>query len=91
MLPPGGPLRPGRRQRLVLVPVDPDDRVTWHVTGALCSCGHGRVAHEHYRAETDCASCACSRYRRARRISGWRGLVPVWGGCRDRRASLRSI
>ncbi|MGY1709480.1 hypothetical protein ACI8AC_08220 [Geodermatophilus sp. SYSU D00758] len=34
--------------------------------GAACSdCGHGRQAHQHYRRGTDCAHCACGRYRRS--------------------------
>ncbi len=32
--------------------------------GVLCSaCGHGEQAHLHYRRGTDCALCACGRYR----------------------------
>ncbi len=34
--------------------------------GRSCGCGHGRQAHEHYRRGTDCALCACARYRRPR-------------------------
>jgi hypothetical protein len=31
---------------------------------ALCSaCDHGEQAHLHYRRGTDCALCACERYR----------------------------
>ena len=30
-----------------------------------CSCGHERVAHEHYRAGTDCALCECARFARS--------------------------
>ena len=31
---------------------------------ALCSaCAHGKQAHLHYRRGTDCALCACGRYR----------------------------
>lgn len=29
-----------------------------------CRCSHGRDAHAHYRAGTDCALCGCGRYRR---------------------------
>lgn len=29
-----------------------------------CSCGHGKQAHQHYRAGSDCALCGCGRYRR---------------------------
>jgi hypothetical protein len=28
-----------------------------------CACGHATHAHEHYRRGTDCALCACARYR----------------------------
>ena len=31
----------------------------------LCSCGHERPAHEHWRAGTDCAFCSCPRYHAA--------------------------
>jgi hypothetical protein len=31
-----------------------------------CCCGHDRELHQHYRAGTDCARCACRRYRRHR-------------------------
>ena len=32
--------------------------------GVLCSaCSHGEQAHLHYRRGTDCALCACGRYR----------------------------
>ncbi len=29
---------------------------------AMCGCGHGRTAHEHYRRGSDCAFCDCLRY-----------------------------
>jgi hypothetical protein len=30
----------------------------------VCRCGHARVAHEHYRAGTQCALCIdCPRFR----------------------------
>ena len=29
----------------------------------VCRCGHGRGAHEHYRAGADCAQCDCPRFR----------------------------
>jgi hypothetical protein len=32
--------------------------------GPACGCGHGKTAHEHYRAGTDCALCECARFRR---------------------------
>jgi hypothetical protein len=33
---------------------------------AACRCGHGRLAHEHYRAGTECALCPdCRRFRPA--------------------------
>lgn len=31
-----------------------------------CRCGHGKQAHEHYRRGSDCALCACGRFRRRR-------------------------
>lgn len=34
----------------------------------LCTCGHQRVAHEHFRSGTDCAfrdTCGCDRYRKS--------------------------
>ncbi|SDI77706.1 hypothetical protein SAMN05444157_0108 [Frankineae bacterium MT45] len=34
-----------------------------------CKCGHGRDAHEHFRAGSDCGECSatvCNRFRRAR-------------------------
>jgi hypothetical protein len=34
--------------------------------GPLCSCGHGKQAHEHYRRGSDCALCGCARFRRPR-------------------------
>ena len=33
-------------------------------TGKSCSCGHGKQAHQHYRAGSDCAMCGCGRFRR---------------------------
>ncbi|PWW21812.1 hypothetical protein JD79_00953 [Geodermatophilus normandii] len=32
--------------------------------GKPCTCGHGKVAHSHYRAGTDCSLCSCDRYDR---------------------------
>ena len=50
----------------------------------LCrACEHGRPAHEHYRAGSDCALCVCPQYVRPRRNrrrtwsparAAWRGL-----------------
>lgn len=37
-----------------------------------CRCGHGDVAHEHYRAGTDCSVCQCARFRKKRRWMPWR-------------------
>jgi len=28
-----------------------------------CTCGHAARAHEHYRRGTDCALCACPKFR----------------------------
>jgi hypothetical protein len=36
-------------------------------TGAPCSCGHRKQAHEHYRAGSDCALCGCGRFHRSLR------------------------
>jgi hypothetical protein len=33
--------------------------------GKPCLCGHGKLAHEHYRKGADCALCDCRRYRRS--------------------------
>jgi hypothetical protein len=33
-------------------------------TGKLCTCGHGKPAHSHYRAGTDCSLCGCERFDR---------------------------
>jgi hypothetical protein len=42
---------------------------------AVCRCGHGRLAHEHYRAGTECALCLdCPRFRPATGL--WR-LVAI--------------
>ena len=30
--------------------------------GRLCTCGHDRPAHEHYRKGRDCSLCGCTRY-----------------------------
>lgn len=35
------------------------------VTGPICSCGHGRQAHQHYRRGTDCSLCSCPRFHRS--------------------------
>jgi hypothetical protein len=32
--------------------------------GKLCTCGHGKRAHEHYRAGSDCALCTCVKFHR---------------------------
>lgn len=29
----------------------------------LCSCGHPRAAHEHYRPGADCSQCPCREFR----------------------------
>ena len=33
--------------------------------GRTCVCGHAKQAHQHYRAGTDCALCACQRLKRS--------------------------
>jgi hypothetical protein len=30
-----------------------------------CACGHGKPAHHHYRAGSDCALCSCRKYHRS--------------------------
>ena len=50
-----------------------------HDDATPCSCGHRYVAHEHYRAGTDCSLCppdACHRFRPAGApVAGLRVLV----------------
>ncbi|WP_432571941.1 hypothetical protein [Kineococcus sp. SYSU DK005] len=36
---------------------------------ASCVCGHAALAHEHYRAGSDCSRCECPRFRSS---SPWR-------------------
>jgi hypothetical protein len=36
------------------------------LTAAICTCGHPRGAHRHYRRGTDCALCDCSRWSPSR-------------------------
>jgi hypothetical protein len=36
-------------------------------SGPRCTCGHGKRAHQHYRRGSDCALCACRRFRSTRR------------------------
>jgi hypothetical protein len=53
-----GPVRRDRVRHLV--------SATGSVAGSLgtpCSCGHGKRAHEHYRAGRDCALCGCGKYQ----------------------------
>jgi len=45
------------RPRFALVPPHAGPR------GKVCTCGHQRAAHEHYRKGTDCALCDCTKYR----------------------------
>jgi hypothetical protein len=43
------------------------------MTHEVCTCGHGRDAHEHYRPGTECSLCApgdCQRYRAASLVTG---------------------
>jgi hypothetical protein len=45
--------------------------------GEICgSCGHGRQAHEHYRAGTDCALCDCRQFLRGRTARLPRSAAP---------------
>jgi hypothetical protein len=49
------------------------------------TCAHGRAAHEHYRAGSDCALCDCPQYVRPRRqpravrvpAAAFRRVLPV--------------
>ena len=59
---------------------------------AVCRCGHGREAHVHYRAGSDCALCACPRWnppnwllRRFRERGDDGRLAPVSLTCRPSR------
>lgn len=39
-------------------------------TDPLCTCGHPRTAHEHYRPGTECSLCplgGCTRFKRDKR------------------------
>jgi hypothetical protein len=40
---------------------------------SVCRCGHGRDAHTHYRAGTDCSArgCPCPWWRNQRARWGW--------------------
>jgi hypothetical protein len=56
------PSTPARTSVATAVPPE-----TGAVPGSLgkpCSCGHGKQAHQHYRAGSDCALCGCGRYSR---------------------------
>jgi len=47
----------------------------------ICVCGHERVAHEHYRAGSDCAVCDCRRYRTLlRAYRQWRKYREIYTG-----------
>lgn len=48
-------------------PLVPKSALVAGVVAQPCRCGHGLDVHEHWRAGTDCADCACSRYRTAGR------------------------
>jgi hypothetical protein len=44
----------------------------------MCSCGHLREAHQHYRPGSDCGQCGaegCSRFRRRKPDQGLRGSI----------------
>lgn len=58
----------------------------------MCRCGHLNVDHAHYRPGTECATCACTRFRRKARLKP--GGVPwtialLWGIWRDVRSGPR--
>ena len=59
-------MHPARTAMPVQPPVreTPAVRAVSSPSAATCGCGHGRPAHEHYRRGSDCALCACARYRR---------------------------
>lgn len=59
---PGGPEQPRRRRSLRSVAVG--EGAIGRDLGKPCSCGHGKQAHEHYRAGSDCALCSCRRFHR---------------------------
>jgi hypothetical protein len=44
---------------------------------ALCRCGHSYRVHQHYRAGSDCSSCECVRFRRARLVQLLRRWMPI--------------
>ena len=53
-------------------------RIVFAVPSDKCTCGHGRTAHEHYRAGTECALCPpdrCRAYDGPRR-RWWHALIP---------------
>jgi hypothetical protein len=55
-------------------PVAPIKRPAPPVVVGACTCGHGKAAHEHYRAGTDCGVCGaatCAAFQSAER----RGLL----------------
>ena len=33
------------------------------MNGALCTCGHRKASHRHYRRGTDCGLCSCQKFR----------------------------
>jgi hypothetical protein len=46
-----------------MMPAEADeDKPTWTRRHLLCSCGHKRDAHHHYRPGSDCAVCTCPRW-----------------------------
>ena len=55
---------PGYEPRSVAGPTSVDDP---------CLCGHGRDAHDHFRAGSDCGACGatdCGKYRSVDRRTG---------------------
>lgn len=51
-----------------------------HTGEALCVCGHRQVAHEHYRAGSDCASCPPQECLRFRSSGGLAAIVRLIAG-----------
>jgi hypothetical protein len=59
--PPADDARAALERPVVRPPAEP--------LGKPCRCGHGKVAHQHYRPGADCALCACPRFRRVSRLA----------------------
>ncbi len=61
----GQPVEPeGTRWRRALRSEPVGDSAIARDLGKACACGHGKRAHEHYRAGSDCSFCSCSGFHR---------------------------